>query len=142
MKSINLFLITLFTLGLTNLYGQNATADIKVVVHNIESNEGSIMIGLYNSANTFLKEGGYKYLTIPAKKGSIETTFKDVPYGEYAISLFHDKDDNKELNLRFGLIPSEPYSVSNNAKEKYSAPKWNKAVFKVLNQNITQNINL
>lgn len=136
-KILTLFSFFSLSIGMA----QESKANIKIVVNNIESNEGSIMIGLYNNEDSFLKQG-YKYLSVPAKKGTVEAVFKDIPSGEYAISFYHDKDDNQKLNMRFGIIPTEPYGVSNNAKEKYSAPKWEKAVFTVSNQTITQNMTL
>jgi len=136
MKFLKIGLPLIFFFGITSGFAQSS-ANINMVITNIESNEGSIMIGLYKNADSFLKEG-FKYLKIPAQKGSIEATFKDIPTGEYAISFYHDIDSNEELNMRLGFIPVEPYGVSNNAKERFSAPKWEKAVFSVADQDVTQ----
>ena len=136
MKPLKIILNAVFFFWIANGIAQSS-ADINMVISNIETNEGTIMIALHNKAESFLKDG-YKYLKIPAQKGSIEAVFNDVPSGTYAISFFHDIDNNEELNTRLGFIPVEPYGVSNNAKERFSAPKWEKAVFSVADQDVTQ----
>lgn len=140
MKTLKFLFMTAFFLSSTLCMAQGKN-NIKVTITNIESNEGTLQVGLYNNSNLFLKET-YKSLTAKAKEGSIEVIFENVPNGIYAISLYHDQDDNKKLNKLFGMIPTEPYGISNNAKEPYSAPLWEKAKFSIKNQNITQKISL
>ena len=138
MKTIVTLLITLIT---STAFAQQSSSDIKVIVNNIESSEGTIQIGLYNQETEFLVKT-HKSIEVKAKQGSVEATFKNIPSGTYAISLYHDEDDNKELNKIFGMIPSEPYGISNNAKEMYSAPTWKKAKFEVKEPNLVQEISL
>lgn len=34
-------------------------------------------------------------------------TFKDIPDGVYAISVYHDENDNDKLDLIMGMMPKE-----------------------------------
>ncbi len=61
-------------------------------------------------------------------------TFKDLPAGEYAISLFHDVDADGELDSGFMGIPKEPYGFSNNAPVRFGPAKWDAAKFTVNGQ--------
>ncbi len=56
--------------------------------------------------------------------------FKEVPPGEYAISAFHDEDNNGKLNTHVLGYPVEDYCASNNARNTFSAPSWKDAKFK------------
>ena len=141
MKTLKILFITVSILCAQLSIAQENTNSIKVTITNIDSSEGTIQVGLYDLGDHFL-EKTYKSIAIKAKKGSVEVVFENIPNNTYAISLYHDEDDNKELNKLFGIIPTEPYGISNNAKESYSAPLWEKAKFKLENQNITQSISL
>lgn len=141
MKTLKLVLILACSLFSTVSIAQEKMNTIKVIVTNIQSNNGDIKIGLYDNQNHFL-EKVYKSIDVKATEGTVEATFENIPNGEYAISLYHDEDNNNELNKRFFIIPIEPYGISNNAKEMYSAPSWEKAKFSLLNQHLIQKISL
>ena len=70
------------------------------------------------------------------KKSKIENematvTFTNVPDGDYAVSCFHDEDDNGKLNMFMGMMPTEDYGTSNNAPANFGPPKWIDAKFEV-----------
>ena len=56
---------------------------------------------------------------------TVEFTFKDVPKGDYAISIYHDVNADKECNMNFIGIPKEPYGFSNNFRPKFAKPTFN-----------------
>jgi len=65
----------------------------------------------------------------PIKSGEATETFKDLPYGEYAIKFFHDEDKSGKFTTgRFGL-PKVEYGFSNNAYGLRSPPPFDKAKF-------------
>ena len=49
----------------------------------------------------------------------------------YAISVFHDKNDNKKMDTNFIGIPKEPIGCSNGATGFMGPPKYKKAKFTV-----------
>ncbi|MDT0554423.1 DUF2141 domain-containing protein [Patiriisocius hiemis] len=127
MQTVLVYLALLIS-GL-GLQAQNA---IDVSITNIKSNEGTLKVGLYNSEATFLAT------TFISKNSAIENnrvivTFEDVPDGTYAISTFHDEDNNGKLNMMMGMIPSEDYACSNGAKGFFGPPKWKDASFEINN---------
>ena len=66
---------------------------------------------------------------------------EDIPTGVYAVSAFHDANDNKKMDTNFFGIPKEPIGVSNNAKGFMGPPKYKDAKFEV-KKNITLSINV
>jgi len=113
---------------------------ISVTVNNIESNEGSVFLALYNGEETFLKthfKGGKSEI----KNKKCQITFKDIPQGIYAISVFHDENNNGKMDTNFMGIPKEDYGCSNNAKGFMGPPEWKDAKFELKN-NKTINIKL
>ncbi|WP_299211460.1 DUF2141 domain-containing protein [uncultured Aquimarina sp.] len=123
------------------IFAQNNTNSIEINITNIKSDEGNIRIGLYSGEDNFYKKT-YKSVAIKAKKGSLIVTLDDIPKGTYAISLYHDENDNKKLDTNFFKIPKEPYGTSNNAKGSFGPPSWEDAKFSVSEQVVHQSIKL
>lgn len=140
MKTTILVLATLFLVFSTPASAQENDYSVKVNITNIKSNDGTIQVGLYNSEENFLRKP-HKSIEVKAKENAVNVTFENLQPGEYAISLYHDKDDNQRLNTFF-RIPTEPYGVSNNAKGSFGPPQWVHAKFIVEDRVVIQNIKL
>ncbi len=140
MKTVSLHVIMLLQTLWGTVHAQNEYQTIQVNVTNIKANKGTILVGLYKNEKDFLNKT-YKGTKIKANKEGVQVTFKNIEPGTYAISLYHDKDDNNEMNTFLG-IPTEPYGVSNNAKGQFGPPQWEEAKFKVSGQKTIQNISL
>ncbi len=73
----------------------------------------------------------------------VAITFTDIPNGTYTISVFHDENEDGEINTNFLCIPKESYGASNNAPSNFGPPKWKDAKFEVKNgQTVKQKIRL
>ena len=108
----------------------NAQNKLTVKIDGIETIKGSILISLFNSADTFMKK------SITGKKTEVTgktviISFKDIPNGEYAITLFQDENDNRKLDTGIFGIPKEKYGFSNNAKATMGPPKYSACKFEV-----------
>jgi len=124
------------------LNGQESKgSDIKVVIKNLENNKGKVYIALHDSEATFL-EDAIKGDTLKINNRSCEYTFKDVSPGVYAVSFYHDENDNDKMDTNFMGIPKEDYGCSNNATGSFGPPKWEDAKFEVTTKDITQTITL
>jgi uncharacterized protein (DUF2141 family) len=51
---------------------------------------------------------------LPANPAGVLCEFSDLPAGTYAISVFHDENDDGVLNSNFVGMPREGYGFSNN----------------------------
>lgn len=88
---------------------------LQIVVNGVHSDQGSVRAGLYSGPDTFPKEGKAAYKTfLPATTGTEMLTLRDLPDGRYALIVYHDENNNGELDKRFGMIPIEGYGLSNN----------------------------
>ena len=122
-------IINYFVLLLTGfaLHAQNT---VEVTMTNFGSDEGTVKVGLYDNQGTWL-EKEFKGLDakIVGKKASV--TFTDVPNGTFAVSCFHDEDDDGEFDMFMGMIPREDYGCSNGATGMFGPPKWSDAKFEL-----------
>ena len=135
-------IIIVFLLSQTVLFAQdNMGQNITVKITNLDGNAGKVYVALFNSETTFL-EKKYKSTISTIKDSNCEVVFENVPNGVYAISLFHDKNDNNKMDSNFLGIPKEDYGCSNNAKGFMGPPKWKDAKFKIQNNSVIQTIKL
>ena len=138
-------LITIICLSLfasSAISAQDVTgSDITVVISNFDNNQGKAYIALYNSEASFLKKG-FEATFSKIENNSCTITFMAVPNGVYAVSMFHDENDNNKMDTAVFGIPKEDYGCSNKAKGFMGPPKWEDAKFKINNKSITQHIQL
>ncbi len=104
--------------------------EIDVKVTEIGSTEGNIVIGLYEEGNFTETDKELMGAVLEADSSQLDHTFKEVPPGEYAISLYHDKNENGKHDKNLMGIPTEGYGFSKNVYNWYGgAPGFDKASF-------------
>lgn len=103
---------------------------ITVEFSGMKSNKGNLYVALYNKKDDFLKKE-YKGVIVEIKNKKATAVFKELPKGKYAVSAFHDANDNKKMDTNFIGIPKEPIGISNNARGFMGPPKFKKANFLV-----------
>ena len=115
------------------LFSQLFNPVLSISFTNIQEAKGSLYIGVYNTEAGFMKEDKacFKKIVPVKTTGNISFDVSELKPGTYAISCFHDLNDNGKLDTNFMGIPSEPYGFSNNARPKFRAPKWSEAKFEV-----------
>lgn len=120
-------IITIITLFICSLMSAQ-NVKLTVTISGLKNNTGTVKVGLYNSEGTFLKTT-YKKLASEIKKNEAVVTFDNLPAGEYAISTYHDENNNGTLDKNMMGIPSEDYAASNNAKGFMGPPSYKDAKF-------------
>ena len=107
-----------------------ALSDESVTVDEIKVNDGSIVLALYDTAGGFLEDDYvYKYCIRKADRGEVICLLENVPAGKYAIAVYHDKNNNKELDTNWIGIPKEAYGFSNNPKIRLRPPNFTECSF-------------
>ena len=101
-----------------------------VKVENIKEVKGSLRIAIYNHEDHFLsKEVASDGRAI--QNESITFSFEGLENGMYAVSIFHDENNNGKLDSNLMGIPSEPYAFSNNAKGLFGPPSFEDCKFEI-----------
>lgn len=130
MKTFFVFALSLIFLNLLDAE-INTSGTIEVTVTNIESGEGQIRAVLFKNAKGFPQDSknAFKSLSVPAQEGKTLLKFENIPYGDYALSILHDKNSDGTLNTNMFGYPQEGYGVSNNSTSALSIPKFEDAQF-------------
>jgi len=106
---------------------ENSVTTITVNVP-IPSEDGSVLFSLQTKDNWLT--GGVENLEGQIADGKATVTFENVVPGNYAITLFWDKNGNKKMDFEPSGRPKEIYGVSNNVMNM-GPPQWSDAVFTV-----------
>lgn len=104
-------------------------ATVSVKVKTVANQNGSVR-GLICDKEHFLKSCTYK-AGVHAAGGEVVLVFSDVPAGRYAISAYHDENDNNKLDRNFIGIPSEGHGFSRDAKGRRGPPEFDDAVLEI-----------
>ncbi|WP_439127403.1 DUF2141 domain-containing protein [Polaribacter sp.] len=140
MKFLASFLI-LTMLTITNsITAQNqntATKTITVTVVNATSDTGKIGFALYTKDNFMRKPIQGKEGKI--KNGKSTVVFENVPSGEYAITCYHDKNNNDRMDFSKNRMPLEDYGASNNVMA-FAPPTFENAKFLLKDKNLELDI--
>ena len=97
---------------------------LTVVVDGIEKSKGKVLVAVYDSIN-FLKQPLYYGMAkVESGQEEVSIVIENVATGKYAISVFHDENDNNKLDTGAYGIPIEKYGFSNNARGKMGPPAF------------------
>lgn len=113
--------------------GESGTVTLEVT--GVTVNVGQIRIGVYNSDGSFPEKGKeFKGIERKVSGGSQTITFELPNKKNYAIAVYHDKNNNRNLDKNLMGMPVEKYGFSNNARGTFSAPSFEEAKFYLSDQ--------
>ena len=127
--------LTYLTLFLTGMLLHAQSNTIEVNMTGFENNDGTVFVGLYDNKVSFLKSPQIRTKS-KIENETASVSFEDIPDGVYAISCYHDEDDDGKLNMFLGFYPTEAYGTSNNTPARFGPPKWEDAKFEIKNGEI------
>ena len=131
MKIIN----ALKTTTLLSLISFNSDAtNLVVSINSINSDEGKILAQVFKGKDNYKNGKAEASIIIPAKKGENSFSFQNLTDGEYAVRLFHDTNDNNNLDTNVFGMPTEGYGFSNKAVGNFGPAKYKDMVVHITNE--------
>ena len=118
-----------------------SAANLTINVENIAQAKGTIMLGLFDEA-TYNGDGAVTGASLKVEGASVVAEFEGLEPGEYAVRLYHDVNDDGEMNTNPFGMPTEPYAFSNDAKGRFGPAKWEAAKFVVEADGTTHTITM
>lgn len=135
---------SLWSLSLSSVAQAEQTTQMEVHVYGAKNENGNVLITIYNSNDNWLKNDPEKIVaqrSLPAKQ-HVQTTFEELPYGKYAISVIHDENNNNKIDMSWFPVPrsEEGYGFSNDARPNMGPPKFEDAVFAIKKPKVSKKI--
>jgi uncharacterized protein (DUF2141 family) len=109
-------------------------ADLTVTIDGARNSDGSVATAIFNNDANFPKAPPFAAFRMKASGGPVSFTVHNLPPGKYAITSFHDENDNGKLDADPTGLPTEGYGVSNDAKNILGPPQFSKAAFDIGDQ--------
>lgn len=130
------YLFILITLSfIFSAAADTPSGDITITAQGFENSDGKARILLFSSKNEdsfpSKPDKAYRKKNVLIKNNKITITFKDVPYGNYAVSVHHDENDDDKVNTNWIGIPNEGLGSSNDAKGNFGPPSFDDAKFEL-----------
>lgn len=104
-----------------------AGGTLRIEVTNVRGDKGRVHVDICTQAQ-FLKDCRIAS-DAPARIGVTVVTVAHLPRGRYAAQVYYDENGNGKVDRALFGIPKEGVGFSNDAKIRWSAPKWNEAAF-------------
>jgi len=133
-------LLVTLTLFITGFCEAKEKGTIRLIVVGLRNSNGNVRIALNNSDKTFRqrRKKGLEYsdttvrsVIVKVENKRVEYIFSDIPFGDYAIKLFHDENGNENLDTSFLGLPKEDYGFSNNVRGFFGIPSFERAKFRL-----------
>lgn len=103
---------------------------LTVVVSNLTSATSPVIISVYHSKSKFLGlNTQFKTYKVKPTSKTLSMQIKDIKYGEYAIALYQDVNNNGHIDKNFIGVPTEGYGFSNNIEPSIKAPSFTDCKF-------------
>lgn len=119
------YLILIYTI---NSFSLKAQFTLTIVIKNLESNEGNVLLDFRDGNNLKINE-----FTKEIINKQCIITITGLTSGNYSFKYFHDANNNKKLDTYWFGAPKEGYGFSNNAKGYFGPPDFEKTLFQLKN---------
>jgi len=116
----------LFTVTVLGFSTARSQTTLTVTIMNIKNNNGDILVGLYDKAAGFPRHA-LDGKVVKVTDNKMKVSFNDIKPGNYAVSVLHDENQNKDMDQGKLGIPKEGYGFSNDAKGVMGPPSFKKA---------------
>lgn len=117
------------------------TTEFKLIIEGIGKIEGEIRIAMFDSKEKYTKDPIHA-IVLTADSTTVIWEEERLPFGEYAIAVYHDKNENGKIDTNLLGIPKEDYGFSNNARGRFGPASWEDSKFKVEDQSFTTTIRI
>jgi uncharacterized protein (DUF2141 family) len=130
----------LFVSG-TLLAADAPTGTLTMVITGFKSTKGMARIEVIDSEAAYANETRALCLIKSRIVGNrVELSLKGLPYGQYAVVVFHDVNNNGVIDKNLVGAPKEPYGASNNIRGKFGPPDYSRIKFDLNAPEVIQQI--
>lgn len=140
MKQVFLLTILVFSL----LSATFAQSNLSISVTNIKNIKGVVRIAIFNKADGFPSNDNkaFKLLSVKIDGASANIVIPNIPFGNYAVVVFHDENNNNKLDTNFIGMPKEGTGTSNANEKPTGKPSYSNALFNLTEKTKSNSIKI
>ncbi len=143
MKIVFIFLFVMF--AMPDSTEATDTGTVQIQVDNLQNKKGQLGVLIFKAKSGYpdQHEEAYRSIFTPINDQKPIITIKDLPYGDYTITIMHDENNNGVFDKTIFSVPKEGYGVSNNPEPRtFGPPQFEEGMIKILNELTTIKIKL
>ncbi len=115
----------------TSLYAQDG-ATLTVNISGLESGKGQFVVSVWPGADAWKDKKPLGRYSVPIVNGGATWTAENLAPGQYAVTVYHDKNSNMKMDRHWYGPPREKGAASNGAKaQTFGPPKWEDMMFEI-----------
>ena len=118
-------ILCFFLVPTLNIVSAQTQGSVLVQVKNARNNRGKMFISIYKKEH-FLDTGipPFRGIVVLVNGNATEGTIANLDAGDYGVAIYHDENDNGQMDFSFLGFPTEGYGFSNNVHPRFSAPSF------------------
>ncbi|MBN2273173.1 MAG: DUF2141 domain-containing protein [Bacteroidales bacterium] len=101
--------------------------NLTVTVMDIRNNKGLVGIKLLDKKKNVVS-GKY----VPIRNETASIVFSNLSSGRYAVNIFHDENQNGQMDYNWLKLPKEGFGFSGETKKLLGAPKYEEMLFFII----------
>lgn len=114
--------------------GYSQTSSLNIIIEGSETDTGNLKVGVFDNEDNFkVKTDPVLRATIPVSEAGLSMLFPGVANGTYAVAVYHDQNEDDQLNKKKFGIPAEGIGFSGSAQIKNRPPKFDEVSFNLEN---------
>lgn len=130
-KLIIILFLSLIFLCCSAVYAQEENkGTVKVTITGLKTDDGQVKVEVFDTEENWTKKSTYEF-TCKIKDKKCECTMENIPYGDYAVFAYQDKNSNAELDLINKTLPAEPFGYSRIKQMVMGPARWNDVNFSI-----------
>lgn len=107
-----------------------SAAELEILVEGVRDGQGHVLAALCHE-DTFLGAGCPYTASEPAQRGEVHIALSGIEAGVYAVQVFHDENDNIDIDRTLVGLPKEGMGFSNDAPMRFGPPRFADAAIQV-----------
>ena len=116
-------------------------AELAVTVREVAGGEGHVMVAVC-TPDTFLGTECPHIARAPATPGAVQVVVPGVEPGVYAVQVYHDANDNRDVDRNFLGVPLEGVGFSRDAEMRFGPPAFADAAIEVSGERAATDLTL
>jgi len=109
---------------------------VSVEINSIGSDNGMVYFAIYNSESNFSNRKAVNKDGVKVADGKVKITFDHLKPGVYAVTCYHDSNNNGKMDFETNGMPLEDYGATNNVMN-FGPPRFNDAKFELKDKDLT-----
>lgn len=112
--SITFFIFCTFLSFSGKTHAADASGELFIRASGFSHVRGHAVANLFREGDEVLNlKNAYRHAQVEIRDGKADINFTDLAYGTYAVSVYHDENDNGTLDHNVLHFPAEPLGFSN-----------------------------